>query len=152
MPEIKMPINLSDPKHQLLTLPAVWLFAIFIAGWVGKSWVVDQFGFVTIAMAAEDKQEIEDKIVVLSKTVVQIQTAQNEHIQEFKFANAFQMERAYHEDLAQHLAQDVPHTAVWEAEMRKLESKARTATDYKACILESRPKATCDLLQQQLWQ
>ena len=151
MPEIKMPINLADPKHQLLTLPAVWLFAIFIAGWVGKSWVADQLGMVTIVQASEDKKEIEDKIVVLSATVDEIQVSQNEHIREFKFANAFQLERAYQEDLARHLAENL-QTPAWLSDKRKLESKVRTATEYKSCVLENKPKSVCDLLQQQLWQ
>ena len=140
-----IPIDLSQAKHQLLTLPAAWLIAIFVAGWMGKGWIADQLGFVTTAMASEDRQEIVE-------IIEEIQVAQTEHIQEFKFANAFQMERAFQEDLAEHLAQEVQHTPAWEAERRKLESKAKTAADYKACVLESKPKAVCDLLQKQLWQ
>ena len=146
-----MAINLTETRHQLLTLPAVWLLAIFIAGWVGKSWLADQLGFVTLAVAAEDKAEIEDKIEALSDTVQEIQTAQIGHIREFKFANAFQLERAYQEDLARHLAENL-QTPAWLSDKRKLESKVRTAAEYKSCVLENKPKAICDLLQQQLWQ
>ena len=131
-------------KHQLLTLPAIWLFAIFIAGWVSKSWIVGQLGMVTIAQASEDKKEIEDKIVILSATV-------DEHVQEFKFANAFQMERAYQEDLEKHLTENL-QTPAWLAQKRKLESKVFTAGEYKTCVLENKPKTVCDLLQRQLWQ
>ncbi len=130
-------IDLSQAKHQLVTVPLIWLAVIFVAGWVGKPWLADAVGFVTVAQAEQQ-----------AKAVKELGDKFDDHITEFRAGLAFQMMRGLSRDLAEH--NNNPHdTLAWREKQRRLETKVRLATEYKTCVVSE--SENCHILKEQLY-
>jgi hypothetical protein len=132
------PIDLRDVKHQLITLPFLWLAAIFVAGWLAKPWLASAMGFVTVAQAQEQAQAF----TVLGEQV-------NAHITEYRMDKAYIMIRNTERDLSDHEAEKL-NTPAWRESRRELTRKVRLAHEYKVCLQDEKPN--CNLIQRQIWQ
>ena len=130
-------INLTQAKHQLVTMPLYLVGTLFIAGWMAKPWLPDVIGFVTKAEAAEQAIAVRE----LGEQVTMLTT-------EFRMNGAYQMVRTTEKDLAEH-EEIVANTLEWRVEKRGLEKKATLAREYKSCLQSEMPN--CHLIQQQLW-
>jgi hypothetical protein len=110
---------------------------IFVAGWVGKPWLADAVGFVTVAQAEEQ-----------AKAVAVLSTQVNAHIVEYRMDKAYVMIRNTERDLSDHDAEEL-QTLAWRETKRDLEGKVRLAHEYKQCLQNER--SNCHLIQQQIW-
>ena len=145
------PINLETIKNSKVTMPLVWVFVLFIAGWKGPD-VLNEYldnVFFTLAQADEHTAAVTKQIKSIGAAQVQSASQLNSHITEFRLMAAVQAVRAYQEDLAKHRA-TTNNGNGWIVRETALENKVELAKEYKNCILNDRPN--CDLLQRQLWQ
>ncbi len=144
-------IDLSKATKHPVTMPAIWLVAIFLAGWMGKPIIMDWGGeiFFTKVEAADHITAVNEKLDRIEQNSTKNAKVMTDHITEFQSTAAFQVLRGLENDLARHKL-DKQRTVAWQERTDNLEHMVALAHEYKNCLVNVRPN--CHLIQKQIFQ
>lgn len=143
-------IDLTKVKHQLITLPAIWLCVIFLAGWMGKVWIAEAVGVTPIEAHEKDIKKLTDAGAERDKAIKKVGDTVDGLASEIRITWAYQMIERAESNLADHLAEKNHNAPNWETDRRRLESKLRLANEYKSCVLNN--GENCAVIQRQILQ
>jgi hypothetical protein len=136
-------IDLTKAKHQLITLPALWLCVIFVAGWTGKIWIAEAVGLTPRDEHKKDITQLKSEIDTVGQNV-------NVLTLEIRVNWAYQMLNTAEANLAAHLSESDHSVANWEYDRRQLEMKVKLSNEYKTCVISNGPN--CSMIQRQILQ
>lgn len=143
-------IDLSKARHQLITLPALWLCVIFVAGWTGKMWIADAVGLTPAEIHKRDIDMLLKQGGERDTAIKSVGTKVDGLAYELRVNWAFETLNKAETALAEHMA-EFDHTAPnWERQRRELENRVKLANDYKLCVLSR--SGDCVVIQRQLLQ
>jgi hypothetical protein len=144
-------IQLDKIRNHPVTMPMFWIGVIFLAGWLGRPAAVDYMtaDFFTQVQAAEHTQNVTKQLDSLEKRQVAGMGALDDHIEEYRAASAYQLERSLAADLRRHQENPNRGTA-WAEQERKLLAKVQLAKQYRNCLMNENPN--CHLIQKQIFQ
>lgn len=126
-------IDLSQARHQLVTMPLYWAAILVVIGFTAKETIADVFGLVTVSR------------------VDHIESTLDELTLEVRMANATRQLRQFQDDLERHDEQRVD-TNNWRIIRRDLVNKINLATEYKRCVFRNKKEEDCSVIRDQLWQ
>lgn len=142
-------IDLTKARHRLITLPAMWLCVIFVAGWTGKVWIANAVGLSTREEHAKDIEMLVNEGIERDEAIKTIGDNVNDLALEIRVNWAYQMLNTAESNLSTHISEK-DHSATWEHDRQALERKVRLANEYKTCIVNGSPN--CSMIQRQILQ
>ncbi len=144
-------MNLAKVKNHPVTVPAVWLGIIFIAGWQGPNWIERNLGdvFMPRAEAAthEEVMRLQEEVEQIAAQQQQMKTTMDSHLVDYRLATAIQLERTFRDDLKD-WREHPEETASWKAHEKELVDRLSMASQYRGCIVADR--TNCDNIRKQL--
>lgn len=143
-------IDLTKVKHQLITLPAIWLCVIFAAGWMGKVWIAEAVGVTPIEAHDRDIKKLAAQGEERDKAIQKVGETVDGLASEIRITWAYQMIERADTNLAEHMQEKNHNAPNWESDRRRLESKLRLANEYKSCVLSNGDN--CAVIQRQILQ
>jgi hypothetical protein len=143
-------IDLTKARHQLVTLPSIWLCLIFLAGWVGKVWIAETVGVTTVEAHERDIKSLVIKGNERDDAIKKVGDTVNTLALEIRINWAYQMIQKAEADLADHVDNHDHDAPSWNYQKRQLDRKVKLANEYKTCILNG--NGNCASIQRQILQ
>lgn len=128
------------------------ILAMLVAGWTFmRPAIIEDLSadFVTKSEATELNSQVTKRLDTLEEELSLNKDAVNSLAIEVRVSAAFQMERSFKNDLAEHRREKIDDPG-WRQAERNLQEKVILAERYRDCLLHN--DINCDILQRQLLQ